>query len=175
MVGKMKIFTPLILGLHLATVAFAADNCTTFNSSQCTTDSTCCAGLICDSSAMALVYDARKCLHACSVFDDNCTAENNHCANYAGGQCMYMCKSPSDCGSNYTCNPATSSCEPCGQLNDQCVETWMCCTGTCKGYSENPHLMGKCSSSKGFSLFDISFSPKQLVGFAVVMVFVVFL
>ncbi len=86
---------------------------------------------------------------------------------------MIECNSSAECGPSYACDPILNVCETCGEKNAACSSNWMCCTGTCTGFSTEKGQTGKCS--KGYSLFDMSFSPKQLVGFAVVMVSAVFL
>ncbi len=87
----------------------------------------------------------------------SCTAEDAKCG-----------EGIPDCCSGLTCftgDSTTSTCQPCTAKDAKCVDDVLdCCTG-----SSCYH--GACAQSSGaLSLFNMNFSLKQLVGFAVVMV-----
>ncbi len=180
---SMKIMGPLILGLYLAIVAFAQDDCIgDYNNTLCK-NSICCEsdGFTCDMSSPANDSNKERCLWVCSD-NDECeeSLSGTQCDTFdsSSGVCRFPCKDDSDCGSDGFCATATEGeltaglCYPCTQDGGKCNTSFpeWCCSGTC-------NTDGKCAAkpSAGVSLFDRAFSPKLLVGFAVLMTSACFL
>ncbi len=139
---SMKIMGPLILGLYLAIVAFAQEDCIgDYNSTLCE-NSTCCEtlGCTCDMSPPAILSNKERCLWVCED-NDECeeSLSGTQCdtSNPSSGVCRFPCKDDSDCGSDGFCATegelTAELCYPCTQGGGECNTSspeW-CCSGTC--------------------------------------------
>ncbi len=186
---SMKIMGSLILGSYLAIVAFAQENCVSdYNTSICYPQRAGCCyndnGNTCDSSEPTLQADKEKCLKGCTD-NTNCTdflagtkCDTNTLTTNKVGVCRYTCTNNTNCGGDSFCSTTSMPyltpglCYPCTADGGDCETSYpeWCCSGTC-------NADGTCEGqpSAGVSLFDRTFSPKLLVGFAVLMASAYFL
>ncbi len=173
---SMKIMGSLILGSYLAIVAFAQENCISdYNETNCFI-STCCTGNTCDWSVPSALARKKRCLKDC--VDDTTCAEfrSGTKCDTAFGVCRYTCTDSTNCGGDGFCSTSNNLlltaglCYPCANGESVCarIEPEYCCSGTCNDG-------GICAPNAGVSLFDRTFSPKLLVGFAVLMASAYFL
>ncbi len=187
---SMKIMGSLILGSYLAIVAFAQDNCVSdYNTSKCYSERAGCCftdnGNTCDDSVTAYLAYQNKCLKGCTN-DTTCTnflagtkCDNMTITNNGVGVCRYTCANSTNCGVGRFCSTQKKMpyltpglCYPCTPDGHYCGMSYpeLCCSGTC-----NTDSTCERQPNAGVSLFDRTFSPKLLVGFAVLMASAYFL
>ncbi len=141
-----------------------ADGCMTNNEKGCTTTDQCCyhpvnicASTIGRPTACFVLCDADH-TSICTDLGDYICAQDNY---YGDSKCMKKCVDSDQCSEGFSFNAKYGICLPCWETGESCTTSDTCCDGlNCTD--------GICS--KGFSLFDMSFSLKHLVGIAVVMV-----
>ncbi len=169
MVGIKNIFLPITLGSFLVAFTNADESCASMYDT--------CGDRInkwcCDTTTSTLACVSREtsvssgiCAVKCNSQLDCLVSELCFFVFEDEGFCVQACVASSSCPDSMKC--VNNFCIPCGQDGDRCFES-ACCDGfTCSSTDEWP--TGVCKGNKGFSLFDISFSLKHLVGIAIVMV-----
>ncbi len=133
--------------------------------------------------AFSVFHKQFVCMEVCGD-NDQCSEGFSCSANIGDGLCQPCWETGENCTRSHTCcdglichgtdvtesNPGTCQ-VPCGIVDEDCTSSETCCDGyICDGTDISESNPGTCKENKGFSLFDMSFSLKHLVGFAVVMV-----
>ncbi len=169
-------FLPITLVSLVVTLSNAADPC--FNTSQLCNATASCCNTTTNETCLDPSDPYSFCAQNCTV-DGDCEVKNQTCR--FDGVCVFKCET-TNLTTNVTGNCSTGSiciakevntigfCAKCANESQPCYN-WSCCKGlTCDG-GTNETQNGTCQKkNKGFSLFDMSFSLKHLVGIAVVMV-----
>ncbi len=164
---------------------------------ECTSNETCCSGLMCLGTDVT-ESSPGTCQVPCGIAGEDCTSNDTCCDGYycngtdisesTPGTCQEVpcgtagdnCTTSEPCCDGLICtgtdisesNPGTCQVS-CGTTGDNCtVNPDTCCDDYhCNGTNISESNPGTCQKkNKGFSLFDMSFSLKHLVGIAVVMV-----